>query len=415
MSASTRSRGLAALAAIALLPLAACGGSTDTAGTGSATPSSATADSPASGSPDAAGGDVVAEAKAAVEMNRAGTDRALPAAAPKPQAGQNVWVISCLQVAEGCAVPAKGAEDAGKAMGWDMTVFDGQGAPDVYAKGIRAAIADKADGIILDVVDCVAAKSPLEEAKAAGIKIVANYSFDCNDPLLGAGGKPLFDAEVQYEAGKSYLELVEDLYSRSVADFVIAETEGKAKIIMFTQEDILVGQHLYKGFEKRIQECTGCEIVKRVPFTLQDLVTDKLQGKATAALTQSPDANVVYAPYDTAITLGIGRAVTAAGRDADVLVVGGEGLTPNVGFVRDGKGQDFIAGSPSRWTGWAVADTLNRVFAGEEQVDSGIGFQTLTTDSTLPKKTTYYDGNVDASGMPKQDYETNYKKIWAVS
>ena len=412
MSRLTRRRPLAVIAAAAALSLVtACGGSdSDTAQSEPASD----AGTSTQGTEDA-GDDVVAEAKAAVEKNRAGTDRALPAAAPKPQAGQNVWVISCLQVAEGCAVPAKGAEEAGKAMGWDMTVFDGQGSPDVYAKGVRAAIADGADGIILDVVDCVTVKSPLEEAKAKGIKIVANYSFDCNDPLLGAGGKPLFDAEVQYEQGKSYLELVEDLYSRSVADYAIAETDGKAKIIMFTQEDILVGQHLYKGFEKRIEECTGCEIVKRVPFTLQDLVTDKLQGKTTAALTQNPDADVVYAPYDTAITLGIGRAVTAAGRDDDIIVLGGEGLTPNVGFVREGKGQDFIAGAPSQWTGWAVADTLNRVFAGEPQVDSGIGFQTLTTDSTLPTETPFYDGNIDENGKPKSDYKANYKKIWGVS
>ena len=410
MSLSTRRRSLAVLATAALSLSAACGGGDSVADTaGSATGSGSGSSS------DAASDDIVAEAKAAVEVNRAGTDRALPASAPAPEAGKNVWVISCLQVAEGCAVPAQGAKEAGDAMGWDVTVFDGQGAPDVYSKGVRAAIADNADGIILDVVDCVTVKSPLEEAKAAGVKIVANYSFDCNDPLLGEGGMPLFDAEVQYEQGKSYLELVEDLYSRSVADFVIAETDGQAKIIMFTQEDILVGQHLYKGFQKRIEECSGCEIVKEVPFTLQDLVTDQLQGKTTAALTQNPTADVVYAPYATAITLGIGRAVTAAGRDADVLVTGGEGLTPNIGFVREGKGQDFLAGSPSLWTGWAVADTLNRVFAGEPNVDSGIGFQTLTTGGPLPTETDYYDGNIDEDGKPRSDYKANYLKIWGVS
>lgn len=404
MSRSIRRRSRAVLASAAVLAfVAACGGAeseTDTA-----------APAAAAGAGDA----VVTEAKAAVEKNRQGTDRALPASAPEPQAGKKVWVISCLQAAEGCAVPAQGAEEAGKAMGWEMTVFDGQGAPDVYAKGIRAAIADKADGIILDVVDCVAAKSPLEEAKKAGIKIVANYSFDCNDPLLGAGGEPLFDGEVQYESGKSYLELVEDLYSRSVADYVIAQTDGKAKIIEFTQEDILVGQHLYKGFEKRIADCSGCEIVKKVPFTLADLVTDKLQAKTTAALTQNPDATVLYAPYDTALTLGISRAVTAAGRDGDILVAGGEGLTPAIERVREGKGQDFIAGAPSRWTGWAVADVMNRVLNGEPNVDSGIGFQTLDTESPLPESTKYYDGNIDENGEPKQDYEANYRKIWGVS
>ncbi|TQN41121.1 monosaccharide ABC transporter substrate-binding protein (CUT2 family) [Blastococcus colisei] len=398
MSRPPRSR-LAVLSAVACLSLvAACGGSdAETASAGSE------ADS-----------ELVAQAKAAVEQNRQGTDRALPESGPAPLSDQNIWVISCTEAGEGCSAPAAGAKDAGEQLGWDVTVFDGKGTPDVFAQGIRTAIADQADGIILDVVDCVAAKAPLEEAKAAGVKIFAFYSLDCDDPLLG-GGEPLFDAEILYEEGMTYAEQVEDVYSKSVADYVIAETEGNAKIIQFIEDDILVGQHLYKGFEKHIEPCGGCEIVKQIPFTLTDLVTGQLQGKAAAALTQHPDANVMYVPYDAALTLGIAQAVTASGRDADMLVTGGEGLSPNLGFVREGKGQDMIAGAPARWVGWAAIDGMNRLLQGEEQVDAGIGMQTLDSESTLPTETSFYDGNVDADGKPTQDYEANYRTIWGLS
>lgn len=411
MSRSPQRR-VAVLAATAALSLvAACGGSDGD------TESARPAAQPGEASAPAGGGgdDVVAAAKAAVEENRQGTDRALPDSAPAPEPGKNVWIISCTEAGEGCSAPAAGAKEAGEAIGWKMTVFDGKGTPDVFAKGIRSAIADKADGIILDVVDCVAAKAPLEEAKQAGVKIFAHYSLDCDDPLLG-GGTPLFDAEIVYEAGLTYAEQVEDRYSKSVADYVIAKTDGEAKIIMFTEDDILVGQHLYKGFQKHIEPCAGCEVVKTVPFTLTDLVTGQLQGKANAALTQNPDANVLYVPYDAALTLGIAQAVTASGRDADLLVTGGEGLSPNVGFVREGKGQDFIAGAPARWVGWAAVDGMNRLLQGEPQVDAGIGFQTLDTESpSLPTETSFYDGNIDDSGKPKQDYEANYRTIWGLS
>ena len=388
--------------AAALAVLTACGG-----GDGGESVAAGSGD-------DQGGGEVVAAAQAAVEENRKGTDRALPDSAPKPLPDANVWVISCLEAGEGCSAPAAGAEEAGEALGWKMTVFDGKGTPDVMAKGIRSAIADKADGIILDVVDCVAVKSPLEEAKKAGIKIFAHYSLDCDDPLLG-GGTPLFDAEIIYEEGLTYAEQVEDRYSKSVADYVIAQTDGKAKIIQFVEDDILVGQHLYKGFAKHLEPCESCEIVKQVPFTLTDLATGQLQSKATAALTQNPDANVVYSPYDAALTLGIAQAVTASGRDGELLVTGGEGLSPNVGFVREGKGQDMIAGAPARWVGWAAVDGMNRLLQGEEQVDAGIGFQTLDSESTLPTETTFYDGNVDENGKPRQDYEANYRKIWGIA
>lgn len=394
-----------------VLTLAAgCGGGSSSSSS-TATPAGSAS---GTGTSAAAGGDVVSQAKAAVEKNYQGTDRALPSSAPKPQPGKNVWVISCLQAGEGCSVPAGGAQAAGTALGWKMTVFDGKGSPDVYAKGVRSAIADKADGIILDVVDCVAAKSALQEAKAAGVKIFAHYSLDCDDPLLG-GGSPVFDAQITYEAGTTYAQVTEDLYSRSVGDYVIAKTDGKAKVIEFTEEDILVGQHLYKGFEKRLKDCPGCSIVKKVPFGLADLANGQLQAKAAAALTQQPGANVVYVPYDAALTLGISQAVTAAGRDAQLLVTGGEGLTPNIGFIKSGKGQDFAAGAPSRWVGWAAVDGMNRLLQGQPQVDEGIGFQNIDKDHNLPTKTPYYDGNIGSDGSPRQDYEANFKKIWGLS
>jgi ribose transport system substrate-binding protein len=357
---------------------------------------------------------VVAEAQAAVAKNRQGTDRAMPTSAPKPQAGKNVWIISCTQVAEGCSRPAAGAKQAGESIGWKMTVFDGKASPDVYANGIRSAIADKADAIILVAVDCVAAKGALQEAHQAGVKIFGIFSMDCDDPLAGSG-KPLFDAQLLYQDGMTFRQYTEGPYIRSEADYVIAKTNGKAKIIEFTEDDALIAKHLGKGFEARIKDCAGCTIVDKVPFTQSDFVTGKLQAKASAALTRDTQANVVFAPHDTALILGVAQAVAASGRNDDLLVPGNEGLSPNMGFLRANKGQDSIAGSPANWVGWAAVDGTNRMLQGQPQVDEGIGLQTLDRDGPLPKKTTYYDGNIDANGMPKRDYGAIYKKIWGLS
>lgn len=408
---TSQRRGLAVGAALLALT-AACGASSTGASSVGAAPTSGT--SPTAGASPASGAsaDFVATAKAAVEQNYIGTDRPLPSSAPKPQAGKNVWIISCLQAAEGCAVPAAGAKAAGELIGWKMTVFDGKGSPDVYAKGIRSAAAAKADGIILDVIDCVAAKQALVDAKAAGVKVFAFYSLDCDDPYIK--GQPVFDASLQYINGRTYADQTENAYSKSVADYVIAKTTGKAKIIMFTEDDILVGKHLYAGFENNLKPCTTCEVVKKVPFTLADLVGGKLQAKAAAALTQHPEANVLYAPYDSALTLGIAQAVLASGRNEQVLVTGGEGLTPNIGFLRGNKGQDFAAGSPSQWVGWAAVDGMNRLLQGQPQVDEGIGSQTMDREHNLPSVTSYYDGNVGPDGKPKADYQANFKKIWSV-
>jgi len=364
-----------------------------------------------SGSPTSSA--VLAEAETALAKNREGTDRALPKSAPKPQAGKNVWVISCTQAAEGCSRPAAGAKEAGESIGWKMTVFDGKGSPDVFASGIRSAIAAKADAIILDAVDCVAVKSALQEARQAGVKIYGIFSMDCDDPFVG--GKPLFDAQLTYEGGMSFGEYAEGPFIRSLADYVIAETKGEAQIIEFTQDDALIARHLGKGFEARIKDCSGCTIVAKVPITFSDLISGKLQAKAEAALTRYPQANVLYGLYDSALILGISQAVVASGRNDDLLVPGGEGLSPNIGFVRDNKGQDSIIGSPANWLGWAAIDGVNRLLQGQPQVDAGIGLQTLDGDGPLPEQTTYYDGNIDDEGNPKVDYQAHYKKIWSGS
>lgn len=394
-----RRRGLVLLSASMLaLALTACGGAGDDGG--------GTAETSAS---------VIAEAKAAVAKNREGTDRALPISAPKPQAGQNVWLISCSQAGEGCSAPAEGAEEAAAVVGWDLTIVDGKGRPDVFASAIRSAVADDADGIILDAIDCIAAKSALQDARKAGTKIFAFYAFDCNDPILKDQSEPLFDAELSFGNGVTFIDYVEKVQSRSAADYIIAQTEGKAKIIEFTEDDLVITQHLKKGFEDRIKDCEGCEIVKKVPFNLDDFVTGKLGGKAEAALTQNPDANVLYSPYDSALTVGIAQAVVASGRNDDILVTGNEGLTPNIGFTQDNKGQDFITGLPARWVGWAAIDSMNRLLQGEPQVDQGLGLQNIDEKGPFPTQTSFYDGNMNPDGTPKQDYAANFKKIWDVS
>ena len=122
----------------------------------------------------ASGGDdsYLATAKADMAKYFKGTDRALPSSAPKPATGKKVWVIACSMAAEGCANPANAAAEAGRALGWTMTVQDGKLDPNTYNQLIRAAIAAKVDGIILAVVDCGPIAAAIRKATADGIKVI---------------------------------------------------------------------------------------------------------------------------------------------------------------------------------------------------------------------------------------------------
>ena len=111
------------------------------------------ADTPATASaavkvaePDSA---FLAEVKQRVEAAYQGNERTPPTDGKKPDKGKNVWIISPGMIGESSSIPVNAAKEAGTAVGWKMTVFDGKLDPSSYSAGIRQAIAAKADGIIL--------------------------------------------------------------------------------------------------------------------------------------------------------------------------------------------------------------------------------------------------------------------------
>jgi ribose transport system substrate-binding protein len=305
-------------------------------------------------------------------------------------------------------VPAAAAVQAGTALGWHMKVLDGKFDPATWNTLIRSAAAAHPDALILDAVDCAATQASLQAAKQAGVKIFGFYSFDCNDTYTG--GKPMFDASLQVASSNgSYATFVEDTFAKAQAAYAIAKTGAHANIIQFYETDVAVAHHIGDGYGRWIARwCPSCTIWK-VPFTGQDLVTGKLQEKATAALSRYPTANVVAAPYDATILLGIGPAIGAAKASGrKLLLTGGEGLGPNVALIRKGV-QDFAAGVPTGWVGWASIDGVIRMLDGQPQVDEGLGNGAVDRTHNMPTKTPYYDGNPKSQG-----YRAAYLKMWGV-
>jgi ribose transport system substrate-binding protein len=388
---------ISGLAVAALtVALAGCSSSTRAADHGT---TSLSAPTPATGS-------VVAQAKAHLGTNYAGTDRPLPASAPTPPKGLNVWVIACSMSAEGCSDPAKGFADAAKALGWSTHLVDGKLDPGTYNGAVRDAIAAKANAIVLVSVDCALTKASLQAAKSAGILVGGLYGLDCDDTYAGGHSK-LFDFEIKYDHGQSYGQYMTNTYAPSIADYVIAKTDGHANVIAMRENDVAIVRHIGDAFVARMQQCSSCKLTS-VEFTGADFTSGKLQAKVQTELTRNPAANVVFAPYDASVTLGIAAGVKAAGRDRSVLLTGGEGLTPNIQMIRSGSGQDFAAGAPARWAGWATADELIRAADKQPLVDEGIGIQSIDATHNLPTKTPNYDGNKDSG------YEAHYRKIWGL-
>jgi ribose transport system substrate-binding protein len=349
-----------------------------------------------------AGSAIVTQAQAALSQNYAGTDGPVASSGPAPAPGKSVWVITCGQAALGCATLGNAAVAAAQTIGWKATLCDGKLSPPAYVQCVDSAVAAHADAIIPTIVDCPDVRAPLQKAHDAGIKIYGLVSFDCD----AAGAPKLFDGTVQFKGAKD----LQDFYTQlaaTMADYVIAKSNGTGHILVVGEGDDYAGRAIYDAQRSAAKKCTTCKVYE-LKFSLSDLGTGVLASKVSAALVQHPDVTWVMSSFDAAILAGIGQAVTGAGRPLQL--TGLEGLPPNVAMIKQGR-QTAVAGLSLEWMGWAAIDGLNRVFAGQPQVESGIGWQTVDKDHNLPGSPAY-DGNVGAGGQAKADYKAVYRKSW---
>jgi ribose transport system substrate-binding protein len=324
-----------------------------------------------------------------------------PTASPSPAEGKKILIVSCGQQTLSCASGANSAMDAAKAIGWQAKIFDGKFNPALYGAGVQQAVSTKVDGIILDAIDCATAKPQLEQARKAGIKIVAIASYDCDDPTVG--GSPLFDGQPMFHGGQKDNRAAAMSWSAMQAEFAAAKQDGKAKVILFKLDAFLAGKYIREGLERGFESCAGCEVVAEVPLAPTD-IGPKLQQKVQSALLRNPDANTVMAGFDVLLLAGVEAGVRASGRAAKVKLFGAEGYAPTADLAREGHVAGGVA-VPADWQGWAAVSTLNRVFAGQDPVDEGLGFQAW--DKTH---------NLGATGgyQPQVDFKAAYKKAWGV-
>jgi ribose transport system substrate-binding protein len=349
---------------------------------------------------DAAGGSYLAEAKAELAKYEKGTYTGPPTEAPKAEPGKNVWLVSAGQAATVASMAIGGANDAAKKLGWEPTVFDGKFDPSVWGNGIRQAIADKADGILLYLIDCNLVKGPLQQARKAGIEVVGVESLDC--PETDPGQESLFSAMPEYVEG-TYGEWIKE-FGRVQGLWAVAHTDGKAEVLMPKTDEVKGYTLIREGAVEALKACADCKI-DYYAFQQADL-GPALRQKTEQALLKNPKANAMILPLDSMVTAGVAAAITAANRK-DMLVVGAEGEEANIDMIREGKvGMNAGVGIPTRYEGYAGIDAMLRLFAGEKPVPSGMGLQVFDKDNNLPPSGTY---------QAPIDFESIYKKAWGVT
>lgn len=383
LTSHRRARWIASLSGLAALLAGACTSSDD------------------SGDAAARGAGAPGDTAGIVEAAYQGTETDPPSEGPPAQRDKDVWVVSCGQLLESCTAPAVAFEEAGEVLDWDVTVFDGKLDPAEFSNGIRSAVAAGADGIVLGAIDCEPTSSALREAEEAGIPTVAYYSVDCDDPSVS--GQSLFTAEVNLGSGhETYPEAVRE-WAATKASWVIDRLDGQGKVVDFRLRDAAVPRIIGEAFTEAMEACADCE-VEVVESTAPEVVGGTFAQKVATALQQNPDARALHFPVDALMQFA-NAPLQESGRMSDIEVIAGEGFEANLDLIRQGSTQDAALAIPSDWTGWAAADVMNRIFAGETEIpESGIGWTLIDAEHNLPASGPY---------RPEHDFEAAFRDIWS--
>jgi hypothetical protein len=157
---------------------------------------------PAAADSTAASSPIVAEATMAVDQYFANSNAAFnldPVSDPNALRGKTLMYLSAgLSSPSGTAgVEALKALEA--QLGFTLVTYDGQFTPSKYQEGMRQAVAQRVDALIVYGVDCAGNEAALREVHAAGIKIIGLQSVDCDEADPSAA--PMFDTQPLYPIG----------------------------------------------------------------------------------------------------------------------------------------------------------------------------------------------------------------------
>jgi ribose transport system substrate-binding protein len=320
-----------------------------------------------------------------------------PTSGPPAAKGKTVVFVSLTQNSSGNSDASKGAAEAAKAIGWTFSVIDGKGNATDSANALQQAIALKPDGIILASIDPASNKAALDQADAAGIKIVSWHSTSTPGPVA--------DAHIF-----TNVSTPPDQIAYLAGEYAVVHSNGtaQAEVISDRQYQIVVTKS--DAIEKAIKECDTCKLLSEdngpfgeVPQRTPSLTNSLLQ-KYGKNLGYMLTFNDVY--FDFVVP-----TLKSAGVDPGsppFLISAGDGSESAYQRIRTGQFQIATVPEPAYMHGWQVIDELNRAFSG--QPPSGY----VTKVHLVTKDNIDADGGKDNRYDPQNGYKDAYKKIWGV-
>lgn len=314
-----------------------------------------------------------------------------PTSGPKATTGKSVVFVAQTLTNPGVAGVAKGVQEAGKSIGWDVRVLDGQGDPAGIAAAMGQAIALKPDGIVIGGFDPGSVTAQVKQANAANIPLIGWHAV--GDP--GPSTSPKLFTNVTTK--------VDDVAKIS-AQYIIAKSKGTAGVVIFTDDSIPFAAGKAKMIEQGLTACSSVTILSKQNIPIADAGTrtpqafSSLVSSLADKWTYSVAINDLY--YDNAATPL--RAAGKQGGGAPYNVGAGDGSEAAFQRISAKSFQAATVPEPLSEQGWQIVDEFNRAFASAPA--SGYVSPVHVTDDSNVGGTPSWD--------PQNGYRDQYKKIW---
>ena len=294
----------------------------------------------------------------------------------------------------------EGADQKAQELGWELRSFAGKydGDNEAQVAAIENLIAAGARGILITPSDTKAVVPAVDQARAAGILVLA-----LDTPLEPIDAADATLATDNFKAGELIGQWAKAQLGDQAANAKIALLDlSPAEVTV----DVLRDQGFLKGFGIDIKEPTDIGDEDDPRIVGHDVTEGSEEGGRTAMenlLQKDPEINVVYTINEPAAA-GAYEALKSAGKENDVLIVSVDGGCPGVKNVAAG-----VIGATS------MQFPLKMAAMGVEAV------KTYTETGAKPEPSPgldFYNTGVElitdkpVEGLPSKTSEEGLKQCW---
>ncbi|GGX19012.1 substrate-binding domain-containing protein [Streptomyces lomondensis] len=314
-----------------------------------------------------------------------------PTTGPRAVSGPRTLVyVANTMTNPGIAGAAEGVREAARTMGWKVRVIDGQGSPAGVQKAFSQAIALNPSGIVIGGFDPKTTSEQVRQANAKNIPLIGWHAV--NNP--GPSTNPKLYTNVTTDVGD---------VAKISADWVIAQSNGTAGVVVFTDASIPFADMKAKLIEKELATCPDVHL----------LATENIPIPDSSSRTPT-EVSSLLARYRTKWTYSVAINDLYFGDAAPALRSGGKqggGAPFNIG-AGDGDSSAFqrintrqfqaaTVPEPLNEQGWQIVDEFNRAFAGKP-----------ASGYVSPPHIATARNSAGASSWDPKGYREAYRKLW---